>query len=176
MRLLRILAVLCVLIGAITPLSAQESAVVVYLVRHAEKLDDSRNPPLDEAGLARASLLAVMLRDAGVTHVWSTDYLRTQHTAKPLAAAAGREVASYDPRDLGAFAAKLRSLPGRHLVVGHSNTTPQLVEALGGDPGSPIADSEYDRLYVVTVSNGAVTTVLLRFGAGAPGAKGGELR
>jgi len=161
----RMLATCFFLVGIVAPLRAQEQAVVVYLVRHAEKVDDSRDPALNHVGKERATLLARMLHDAGVTHVWSTDYLRTQHTARPLAVAAGLSVTSYDPRDLPGFAAKLRSSAGRHLVVGHSNTTPQLVQALGGDPGTPIDDGEYDRLYVVTIAGGTVTTSLLRFGS-----------
>lgn len=144
---------------------AQEADVVVYLVRHAEKLDDSRDPPLNDVGRARAAALAAMLRDAGVTHVWSTEFQRTQQTAGPLAGSAGLEVASYDPRDLAAFATRLKMIPGRHVVVGHSNTTPQLVAALGGQAGTPIEESEYDRLYVVTLSAGATQSILLRFGS-----------
>ena len=165
LRFSHVLATGVLLFGTAVSLVAQEPAVVVYLVRHAEKVDDSRDPALDDLGKARATLLAQMLHDAGVTHVWSTDYLRTQHTARPLAVAAGLSVTSYDPRDLPGFAAKLRSSAGRHLVVGHSNTTPQLVQALGGDPGTPIDDGEYDRLYVVTIAGGTVTTSLLRFGS-----------
>ena len=161
-------AVFLATVGSLVPLPrswAQEAGVVVYLVRHAEKLDDSRDPPLNAAGQARAAALAVMLKDAGVTHVWSTDFLRTRHTAEPAAAMAGLEVASYDPRDLAAFATRLWMIPGRHLVVGHSNTTPQLVTALGGQAGSAIEESEYDRLYVVTTSPNGTQTILLRFGA-----------
>ena len=78
---------------------------------------------------------------------------------------AGLELESYDPRDLAGFAARLREAPGRHLVLGHSNTTPELVTALGGE-ATPIAEMEYDRLYVVTIPpKGAVTTTLIRFGA-----------
>ncbi len=58
--------------------------------------------------------------------------------------------------------------PGRHLVVGHSNTTHDLVTALGGDPGPPIESLEYDRLYLVSMEEGGVRTILLRFGAPSP--------
>ena len=62
------------------------------------------------------------------------------------------------------LAAALLSSPGRHLVVGHSNTTPELVGLLGGDPSSPIPEDEYDRLYVVRHQPGSdATTLLLRF-------------
>jgi broad specificity phosphatase PhoE len=146
--------------------------VVVYLVRHAEKFDDSRDPPLSEAGKTRAAELARLLADAGVTHVWSTNLERTRATAAPTAALRGLEVQLYDPNDLPGFATRLASLPGRHLVVGHSNTTPALVRALGGNPGNLIADSEYDRCYILTLGNPAPVTVLLRFGADASPSQG----
>lgn len=141
-----------------------QDGVVVYLVRHAEKVDDSRDPALSEAGKARAGRLAAMLRDAGITHVWSTDYQRTRHTAEPVARAASLTVELYDPRDPAGLATKLKATPGRHLVVGHSNTTPGLVEALGGDPRGTIADDEYDRLYLVVVQMHHVTSTLIRYG------------
>ncbi len=147
------------------PIAAQSDASIVYLVRHAERAEDgTSNPPISEAGEARAELLAEMLRDAGITHVHSTDYTRTRSTGAPSAATNGVETQLYDPRDLPGFAEHLRESPGRHLVVGHSNTTPELVEALGGDPGRPIEEMEYDRLYIVTMTTGGVSTVLLRFG------------
>ena len=71
---------------------------------------------------------------------------------------------TYDPRDLTGFAARLHATSGRHLVLGHSNTTPELVAALGGEPGTPIAEMEYDRLYIVTITAAGVSTVLVRFG------------
>jgi broad specificity phosphatase PhoE len=139
--------------------------VVVYLVRHAEKADDSRDPPLSEAGKARAVELSRMLADAGVTHVWSTDFERTRATGRPTAEARGLQVEIYDPTDLKAFAARLAATPGRHLVVGHSNTTPGLVRALGGAPGNLMGDGEYDRFYAVVLGGTAPVTVQLRWGA-----------
>lgn len=143
--------------------------VVVFLVRHAEKADDHpRDPGLTAEGVARTEALARMLKDAGITHVWSSDYRRTRSTAGPAAQAAGVELRLYDPSGGAAEKAlvdTLRASPGRHLVVGHSNTLPSLVTALGGDARGEIADDEYDRLYVVTVAgDGSVTSTLLRFG------------
>lgn len=149
-----------------SPSPSPGDAVVVYLVRHAERAEDGTDdPPISESGQARARLLADLLRDAGITHVHSTDYVRTRSTAEPFATRSGLDLASYDPRELSTFATELLATPGRHLVVGHSNTTPALVEALGGDPGGPIDEAEYDRLYVVTrAADGGISTVLLRFG------------
>jgi phosphohistidine phosphatase SixA len=151
------------------PAHSQSDATVVYLVRHAEKVDDSFDPPLSPVGRERAALLSEMLRDAGLTHLYSTDRERTRDTAAPLAARLGLEIQIYDGQDLAGLAERLRATPGRHLVSGHSNTTPELVRLLGGE-SSDIADPEYDRLYVLTLEpGGGTTTMLIRFGASAGG-------
>lgn len=140
----------------------------VYLVRHAERASDHpSDPTLTPAGSARAALLARMLDDVELVSVQSTDYRRTRLTAEPVARAHGLPVESYEPRGPGleALLERLRTTPGHHLVVGHSNTTPAVVEALGGDPVSPIDDGEYDRLYVVVlVGSEVVSSALIRFG------------
>ena len=145
---------------------AQAQPLVVFLVRHAEKVDASKDPELSPAGTERAADLALVLRDAGIEHVLSSDYIRTRNTAGPIAAELKLEVELYDPRDLPALADKLKAASSRYLVVGHSNTTPEVVGLLGGDPGAEIdEDVEYDRLYVVTIGpDGAVSTVLMRYG------------
>lgn len=141
--------------------------VVVYLVRHAERAEDGTNDPsISEAGDLRAHELAALLKDAGIGHVHSTDLKRTRQTGAPLVEATALSVEVYDPADLAGFATTLKAMPGRHLVLGHSNTTPDLVAALGGDAGDAIDDSEYDRLYVLVIpAKGPVSTVLLRYGA-----------
>ena len=143
-----------------------------YLVRHAEKVTsdeamvvaDPRDPPLTEAGEARAETLADLLSNKGITAIYSSDYTRTRDTAEPLAATLGLDVQLYDPSDLPALANLLKSQPTQTvLVVGHSNTTPQLAEALGGNGGTPIVEkNEYDRLYVVDLMTGE--TAIERFG------------
>lgn len=154
------------------PLVAQvdSAATVVYLVRHAEKADDDpTDPTLTREGEARALELVRLLGDAGVTHVYSTPYRRTESTVIPLAETFGLEVTSYEPGDPG-FLETLRTTPGRIVVSGHSNTTPGLVEALGGDPVRPIPEWEYDRIYVVVLGpDGTVTSTLLRYGAPSTG-------
>lgn len=145
---------------------------VVYLVRHAEKADDDpRDPTLTEGGLARARALVRALADVPLTAVHSTDYRRTRETAGPVAEDHGLEVRLYTPGgpEWMDFVEMLRSTPGHHLVVGHSNTTPALVRQLGGDPVSAISEMEYDRLYVVTVgADGTVASSLLRVGPPSP--------
>jgi probable phosphoglycerate mutase len=145
--------------------SAQEASTVVILVRHAERAGPGADPPLTDAGHLRARALATLLADAGATRVLATDYLRTRSTAAPAAARLGVTVETYDPDDLAGLAERLRREGGRTLVVGHSNTTPELVARLGGDPGPDMGEDEYDRLYLVVIaSDGSVTTTRLRYG------------
>tara|TARA_R110000787_G_scaffold76784_3_gene169136 strand:+ start:564 stop:1079 length:516 start_codon:yes stop_codon:yes gene_type:complete len=137
----------------------------IYLVRHAEK-QAGDDPSLTPAGAERAALLAETLRDAGIVRIYSTDYARTRETAAPLAKAVSAAVTLYNPSDLSAFASQLKNESGIVLVVGHSNTTPALVESLGGDPGPEINEAaEYDRLYVVSIRGDQVETELRRYGA-----------
>ena len=140
--------------------------VVVYLVRHAERAEDgSDDPPLALAGQIRTQVLRHLLAQAGVTHVHTTEWKRTRDTARPIAADIGLEPLIYDPDELERLASTLSTTPGHHLVVGHSNTTPMLVEALGGGASEPIQEFEYDRLYIVVIPPGQQpVTTMLRFG------------
>lgn len=151
--------------------AAQEAESTVWVVRHAERADggaaSTPDPELSAEGQARAAALARLLGEAGITTVHSTDYRRSRDTVTPLARILGVEVELYDPRDRTSMAAletALRS-PGRHLVVGHSNTVPPLVERLGGDAGEPMPETEFDRLYLLRLDGAQVETTILRFGA-----------
>ena len=166
-RTLGVLALALAFSGCQAPVESPPAAPesVFFLVRHAEKADQSEDPPLTEEGHARAKSLAGMLRDVGIEKIYSSDFERTRDTAAPLASDLGLEVALYDLDQLAELADTLLSSPGRYLVVGHSNTNPELAGLLGGEPGSPISDDEYDRLYVLNHRPGVGTsTLLLRLG------------
>ena len=156
---------LALLLVASPSLATDEDFSMIFLVRHAEKLEGGDDPRLSAAGKQRAERLAGMLADAGITGIYSTDYARTRETAAPLARATDLGVTLYDPSEPTQFTEFLKKKPGRHLVIGHSNTVPDLVDRLGGTPGPDIdEESEYDRLYIVTRDGvGKVSTVLLRY-------------
>jgi len=123
----------------------------IYLVRHAEK-QTGTDPSLTPAGAARAQALSNLLSSKNIEAIYSTDYARTQETAAPLAKRLGLNVISYDPSDLRKLATYLQVEGQNALVVGHSNTTPALVTALGGVAGAPIDDAtEFDRIYQVSL-------------------------
>ncbi|MEJ2401646.1 MAG: phosphoglycerate mutase family protein [Xanthomonadales bacterium] len=151
--------------GTAEPAAADET--VVYLVRHAEKRPDATDPALSTAGRERARLLADLLAETGIDAIHSTDFRRTRDTAAPLAQRLGLPVSLYDADRPDALIETIFRAGGRHLVVGHSNTVPELVALLGGDGGPPIDEAEeYDRLYVVTrADDDAARTELRRYGA-----------
>lgn len=131
------------------------ASTTFVLVRHAEKgTDDARDPSLSEAGRARAARLAQLLADSPLSAAYATDYRRTRQTAQPAADGHGIVVTTYDAQVSAAeFAARLRAshAAGTVLVVGHSNTIPQLAAALSGTAAVEMRDDEFDRLYRIKV-------------------------
>ena len=151
------------LVSTVEPAVAQRAVIVV---RHAEKLDQSKDPPLSEAGTARAVRLATMLRDAQVRGLYATEYRRTRDTLLPLATALGLSVAVVDSGDPEGLVRRMRTdhADGVVAVAGHSNTVPRILELLGASPPVQLADDEYDSLFVVTPrGDGPPTVVRLHF-------------
>ena len=143
---------------------------VVILVRHAEKVA-GEDPALDEAGLARARALAHALSEWPGEAIYVSQFRRTRETAGPLADAWGVEPEVIDARDVGGLATRIREgAASRVVVIGHSNTVPALVGALGATEPDQIADEVYDDLFVVTLARdgGPARSVHLKYGAPAP--------
>jgi broad specificity phosphatase PhoE len=146
-------------------------ATTVILVRHAEKATEpAPDPPLTAAGEARAKALVDVARDAGVTAVITTQFARTKNTGQPLAAAFGITPEIVEARGAQHPQAVAQVIRDKHagevvLVVGHSNTIPAIIAALGAKAPPAICDSEYDGLYVVTVPrSGTVRVIHARYG------------
>ena len=144
--------------------SAARTTTVV-LVRHAEKAAEPReNPPLSDAGRARAEALARAVSTSGVTAIITSQFVRTKQTAEPLATRLGltpvtvpAEVnpTTHDPTPASTdrLAKEIASRGGTVLVVGHSNTVPATIAALGG-PTLTIDDKTFDDMFVVTLVDG----------------------
>jgi broad specificity phosphatase PhoE len=154
----KLLAVLLLL--SALPLCAADT--VVFAVRHAEKVGDgSADPALTPEGTARAASLARILRDAGVTVVYSTPTTRTRSTARPL----GIPVTEDGSAPAALAMRILRENRGKNvLVVGHSNTVPALLAALGVSAPPSIGDADFDNLFVVVVPDrGAARMIRLHY-------------
>ncbi len=158
----RLFACLALAGALLVPAFAFADPAMIFVTRHGEKAAEGKDPNLTPQGQARARALAAILKKVGIKHVFSTATMRTQQTAQPLAQQAGVPVQTYDPGKPAIVIDKIKALSGPTLLVGHSNTVPDLVKLLGGAPGLPIADDEFDRLYqVIIAADGSVTTVLL---------------
>jgi phosphohistidine phosphatase SixA len=140
----------------------------IFIVRHAEKASSERDTALSDVGFKRADCLAKTLRDAQIKSGFVTEFKRTQQTAEPEMKQAGVTATVVPAADFAQTAAlaKKAAATGNVLIVGHSNTVPQIVQSLAGEATSgqaaAMSDSEYDRLTIVQFSGDAkpqVTTL-----------------
>ena len=121
----------------------------LYLVRHAEKQADSKNPPLTQCGKARAKQLSTLLSTANIKSIYSTSYQRTMSTAAPLSKKLKVAIKNYNPKQLSQFALHLKQRKDNALIVGHSNTTPQLTQLLSGQQVESLSEDNYQTLYQI---------------------------
>ena len=127
---------------------------VVVIVRHAEKATNGGNDPeLSSAGRARADALVRILKDSGITAIFTSEFKRTQETAAPIATSIGITATVVPAKDTAALVAKLRQLNGNALVVGHGDTIPNIVKALGINSPINISDEDYSELLIVTLGD-----------------------
>lgn len=139
---------LFVLLGGVAAAAAGQP--VLFIVRHAEKAATGGNDPdLSDTGRARAGVLVRILKDAGITAIYTTDTKRTQETAAPLARALGLQATVVPASATAALVEKLKAQSGNALVVGHGNTIPELFKALSLTDSVSIAENDYDNLFVV---------------------------
>jgi broad specificity phosphatase PhoE len=122
----------------------------IFFVRHAEKATTGgEDMDISEAGRARAESLAILLKDAEISAVYTTELKRTKQTAEPLAKALRLEPTVIPAKDQPALIAKLKGSSGNVLVVGHGNTIPNLIKTLGITTPINIADNDYHNLFIV---------------------------
>ena len=145
MRMKRIAVAILLVLAA-----CAKTPPTVLIVRHAEKLTGSSDPDLSPAGVARANALAAVAAHAGVEVALVTQYKRTKETAAPLHVPMIVVPINLDAP--GDYPRRVAEAVGSHkvvLVVSHSNVVPAVVEQLTHVKVPPLADMEYDRLYVV---------------------------
>ena len=143
--------------------------VTVILTRHAEKAPTPKDdPPLSAAGQKRAEMLAAMLADSGVDAIYVTELQRTQKTAAPLAERVHVAPTVIPANDTAQLMKTIRARDnGVVVVVGHSNTVPEIIAGLGG-PTVDIPDPQYDNLFVLTVGPSQSSLLRLHYGDSSP--------
>jgi phosphohistidine phosphatase SixA len=177
-KLLPLIAVL-LLLSSLVFAQTSEPVTTVYLVRHAERAaEPQQDPPLTEQGVARSQALARLLSTAGIKAILTSQATRTKLTAEPLATKLGitptaltLKVSSTNPRQITEESTKetvdkILSAGGNVLVVGHSNSVPDVIKMLGGDVTPTIDEKKFDDLFIVTVyAKGKAKVAHLKYGA-----------
>lgn len=139
-------------------LNAQKQRFII--LRHAEKDTTvagsqmmQADPPLNAKGQERAQTIVHKFKKYKISAIYSTNYNRTKSTVLPLANADGLSINIYDPKQLKTFADELKSQANESktiLIVGHSNTSPRLVNILlGKDAYKDLDESVYNQYWVV---------------------------
>ena len=156
--------------------TAQEDEEVIvstfYLIRHAEKDrsdPDDIDPELNQAGLGRAMHWAEIFEEIDLDAIYTTDYQRTTMTAAPTSVKKDLTVKYYDPDEIDINLFKENNIGGKVLVVGHSNSTPELVNQLMGvDKYGPMDDYDNGSLFIVQLVGDTVTDTRLHFNCNCP--------
>ena len=156
--------------------AAADHPQLVVLVRHAERADaPAGDVTLSPAGQARADELAAALAESGIDTIITSHFRRTRDTAQPTARQfgvtprvieAGRDTASHVKAVVDAIRQGGRSV----LVVGHSNTVPAIIGALGGPKMEDLCENEYSNLFTLALVPGQPARLIHgRYGAPDPG-------
>lgn len=169
MKTITRIATTCVFLMLVSVAQAQGPGVrTIFLVRHADKIDDAPDALLNEEGHRRAECLAKMLADVDIQQIYTSDLQRTQQTAGPLAKQRRLKplvIPLSKPDDL--IEAIKFGTAAHVLVVWHGGTLPRVLRALGAPEVSPIAEAEYDRFFILTLADNkehsAVNFTVLRY-------------
>lgn len=146
MSLLRLL-LLVLSLGAASCAGAQGSPT--YVMRHLHTPEGVPDPDLTEEGRRVAARLSDWFGGKRLAAIYVSDFKRTRQTAAPLARRLGLTPKIYDPRDTPALLAAVLGEAGPVLIVGHSNTVPGVVEALGAARPAPLSHPDFGDLWIV---------------------------
>jgi broad specificity phosphatase PhoE len=148
------IAGICLLVQLTVGLGAHAQHVrTIFLVRHADKVSDETDAPLSEAGHRRAECLANTLADAQIQQIFTSDLQRTQQTAAPLAEKLHLKPVAIPLSRPDELIEAIRSGKATNvLVVWHDATLPKIMRALGAPDVTPIAHTEYDRFFILTLA------------------------
>lgn len=119
----------------------------IWVMRHLNTPAGERDPDLTPQGQRAAAALAARFGRDPPRAIYVTDYRRTRQTAAPLAARLGLTPIVYDPADTPGLVARVRAGPLPALIVGHSNTVPDIVAGLGGTRPAPLVHEDFGDIW-----------------------------
>ncbi len=123
-----------------------------YVVRHAERQDNSANSPLSATGHARAQVLKDTLKPISISRIFASTFLRTQQTAQPTATDKNLLLIIYDPDTTAGLITRLKKIKGsRVLVTGHSDNVPAIVAGLSNQTVPAINSNDFDNFFIIKI-------------------------
>jgi broad specificity phosphatase PhoE len=140
----------------------QNKTTQYYFIRHAEKADSSKNPDLSEKGLERAKEWQMLFSELSFDAIYSTDFNRTIQTIKPISVKQNKNFSLYNPKTIDIEAFKKETFGKTILIVGHSNTIPNMVnQIIKENKYSDIEENQFGNLYIVTIFENQILSQLL---------------
>ena len=111
--------------------------------------------------------MPALLKDAGITAIYTTEFQRTQKTAEPLAQILNIRPMIFRHTDHEGPVEQIKRQTEKEmaLVVGHDSTIPPMLKLFGYAGAISIARNEYDNLFVLISNDSSTPTVIrLRYG------------
>lgn len=166
MRVTKRLALSCLLIFC-SHFHIAQAQSTIFITRHADRYRTEPDPSLTPKGEEQARSLAQLLSDAKIKHIFTTELIRTQETAAPLAHQTNIVPVVVPQNDIDELIRKIRNSlrPDESiLVVGHRASVPKILHALTGKDVPPLGSAEYGRLIAITLlPDGSSSVVTLRY-------------
>jgi broad specificity phosphatase PhoE len=131
---------------ATTP--SHSAAPAWYVMRHLQKVDRP-DPGLSETGRANAERLVAWFAKDPPKAIYVSATRRARETATPLAERLGLTPHEYDPGDTAGLVARVKAETGTVLIVGHSNTVPEIVAGLGGARPAALGETDFGDIFRV---------------------------
>ena len=136
----------------------------IYIIRHTEKADETaENPELSAAGIERAKYWKEVFQHIEFDQVFTTDFVRNIQTAEIISTDNSIKPELYYPMsfDVLKFINLIRG--EKVLIIGHSNTIPDMVNRLIDETRyPPMSHENYNILYIVNINkNGDTSSSML---------------
>ncbi len=140
------------------------STHTLYIVRHAEKLDNTPYSVLSPQGHQRAAVLKDSLLPKKIDLVFATQFQRAQETAQPLATALNKPLLIYRNNAIDSIVTVLKQHTSKNiLLVAHSGNIPSIIKGLTGKDVNPIDENQYDNFYIIKTNHRNVELIQKKY-------------
>ena len=157
-----LLALLLLTLAACFPVAPQVPVgPSYYVMRHLNTQPGVRDAELTAEGQRNAQMLPAWFQNDAPAVIYVSNTRRAQQTAAPLAAALRITPKIYDPANTPALVQMVKAETGTVLIVGHSNTVPDIVQQLGGTRPGPIGETQFGDIWHVAGLNGSTLRLSL---------------